>query len=48
MVIRGVSLEVGIQDNANYAPGDVNLGQFNDQFRRMMVSKTVLLRNART
>ena len=31
-----------------YAPGDVNLGQFNDQFRRMMVSKTVLLRNART
>ena len=48
MVIRGVSLEVGIQDNANYAPADVNLGQFNDQFRRMMVSKTVLLRNART
>jgi type IV pilus assembly protein PilW len=48
MVIRGVSVEVGIQDNVNYAPGDVNLGQFNDQFRRMMVSKTVLLRNART
>jgi type IV pilus assembly protein PilW len=48
MVIRGVSAEAGIQDNVNYAPGDVNLGQFNDQFRRMMVSKTVLLRNART
>jgi type IV pilus assembly protein PilW len=48
MVIRGVTPEVGIQDNVNYAPGDVNLGQFNDQFRRMMVSKTVLLRNART
>jgi type IV pilus assembly protein PilW len=48
MVIRGVSAEVGIQDNVNYAPGDVNLGQFNDQFRRMMVSKTVLLRNSRT
>jgi type IV pilus assembly protein PilW len=48
MVVRGVSPEVGIQDNVNYTPGDVNLGQFNDQFRRMMVSKTVLLRNARS
>jgi type IV pilus assembly protein PilW len=48
MVVRGVSPEVGIQDNANYAPGDVNLGGFNDQFRRMQVSKTVLLRNARS
>jgi type IV pilus assembly protein PilW len=48
MVVRGVSAEVGIQDNVNYAPGDVNLGQFNDQFRRMIVSKTILLRNARS
>ena len=48
MVVRGVSPEVGIQDNANYAPGDVNLGNFNDQFRRMQVSKTILLRNARS
>ena len=48
MVVRGVSPEVGIQDNANYAPGDVNLGGFNDQFRRMQVSKTILLRNARS
>lgn len=48
MVVRGVSPETGIQDNVNYAPGDVNLGQYNDQFRRMIVSKTILLRNART
>jgi type IV pilus assembly protein PilW len=48
MVVRGITPEVGIQDNANYQPGDVVLGQFNDQFRRMMVSKTILLRNARS
>ncbi|MDH4073245.1 MAG: PilW family protein [Gammaproteobacteria bacterium] len=48
LVVRGVTPETGIQDNANYAPGDVNLGAFNDQFRRMQVSKTILLRNARS
>jgi len=48
MVIRGITPEIGIQDNANYAPGDVNLGAFNDQYRRLQVSKTILLRNART
>ena len=48
LVIRSVSPETGIQDNRQYAPGDVSLGMFNDQFRRMQVSKTVLLRNART
>ena len=48
MVVRGVSPETGIQDNVNYTPGDVNLGQYNDQFRRMIVSKTILLRNARS
>ena len=47
MVVRGVSPEVGIQDNQAYRPGDVNLGMYNDQFRRMQVSKTILLRNAR-
>ena len=46
--IRSVSPENGIQDNRLYAPGDVTLGTFNDRFRRMQVSKTVLLRNART
>jgi len=48
MIVRGVSIETGIQDNVVYAPGDVNLGQYNDQFRRLMVSKTILLRNARS
>ena len=48
MVVRGVSPETGIQDNVNYTPGDVNLGTYNDQFRRMQVSKTILLRNARS
>jgi len=47
IVVRGIAPEVGIQDTLNYAPGDVNLGSFNDNFRRMVVSKTVLMRNAR-
>jgi type IV pilus assembly protein PilW len=48
MVVRGITPEIGIQDNVNYQPGDVNLGVYADNFRRMQVSKTVLLRNART
>ena len=48
MVLRGTTIEPGIQDNVDYEPGDVDLGVPNDQFRRMMVSKTILLRNART
>lgn len=48
LIVRGVSREPGISDNTNYQIGDVNLGTFNDSFRRMEVSKTILLRNART
>jgi len=48
IVVRSVSPEVGVQDLRNYAPGDVALGVYNDSFRRMQVSKTILLRNART
>jgi len=48
IVVRSVSPEVGIEDQRDYEPGDVDLGVFNDQFRRMQVSKTILLRNART
>jgi type IV pilus assembly protein PilW len=47
LVVRGITPEIGIQDATNYAPGDVILGVPNDQFRRMQVSKTILLRNAR-
>ncbi len=48
LVVRGTTLEVGIQDNVDYEPGDADLGVQNDSFRRMMVSKTILLRNARS
>jgi len=48
LVVRGVDIEVGITDDRTYTPGDVNLGQYADQFRRMQVSKTILLRNARS
>ena len=47
MVVRGVTTEFGLQDARNYAPGNANLGQMNDSFRRLQVSKTILLRNAR-
>jgi len=48
LVVRGITPEVGIQDNTNYQPGDIVLGTYSDSFRRMQVSKTILLRNART
>lgn len=48
LVVRGLTPEVGIVDNRDYEPGDVDLGVFNDGFRRMQVSKTILLRNSRT
>ncbi len=48
LVVRGTSLELGVQDANDYEPGDVDLGTFDDNFRRLQVSKTILLRNART
>ncbi len=48
MVVRGVGIEPGVQDERDYEPGDVDLGVQNDSYRRMQVSKTILLRNART
>lgn len=47
LVVRGVTTEFGLQDARNYSPGNANLGQMNDSFRRLQVSKTILLRNAR-
>ena len=47
LVVRGITIEPGIVDNTAYAPGDVNLGVLNDQFRRILISKTILLRNTR-
>ncbi len=48
MIVRGVEFEAGVQDTNDYRPGDVTLGVPADSFRRMQVSKTILLRNART
>ena len=48
LVVRGVTPEVGLQDGRDYEPGDVDLGVPNDEFRRLQVSKTILLRNSRT
>ena len=48
LVVRGTTREVGIQDERDYEPGDADLGVPADEFRRMQVSKTILLRNART
>lgn len=48
LVVRGVDIEVGLIDDRTYTPGDVDLGQPADQIRRMQVSKTILLRNARS
>ncbi len=47
MVVRGLDFEYGLQDTRDYEPGDVDLGVQNDNFRRMQVSKTILLRNSR-
>jgi hypothetical protein len=48
LVVRGITQEIGIQQVRGFQPGDVNLGVPNDAFRRTQVSKTILLRNART
>ena len=48
IVVRSVTRENGIIDNYTYQPGDVNLGTYSDDLRRMQVSKTILLRNTRT
>jgi type IV pilus assembly protein PilW len=47
LVVRGLTPEVGIVDTNNYMPGDVVLGVPGDSYRRMQVSKTILMRNAR-
>jgi len=48
LLIRSISPEVGLNDTTNYAPGDIVLGVPTDSFRRLQVSKTILLRNARS
>lgn len=48
LVVRSVDPEIGLNDQRDYEPGDVDLGVPNDNFRRLQVSKTILLRNARS
>jgi len=48
LVVRGITQEIGIQQVRGFQPGDINLGVPNDAFRRIQVSKTILLRNSRT
>jgi type IV pilus assembly protein PilW len=48
LVVRGVTPEFGLQDLRNYTPGNAGIGQMSDGYRRLQISKTILLRNARS
>jgi type IV pilus assembly protein PilW len=48
LVVRSIDREVGIVDSRDYEPGNVDLGVPDDDYRRLLVSKTILLRNTRT
>jgi type IV pilus assembly protein PilW len=48
LIVRGISPEIGIQQARGFEPADVDLGVPTDNYRRMQVSKTILLRNARS
>jgi len=45
--VRAERAENGFTDTATYVYADRNVGPFNDGFRRLVVSKTIYLRNAR-
>lgn len=47
VLMRAERLELGFTDTNNYVYADQNLGPFNDGFRRLLVSKTITLRNTR-
>ncbi|HET6630765.1 MAG TPA: PilW family protein [Woeseiaceae bacterium] len=48
LVIRSIDREIGIVDDRHYQPANEDLGIKTDDYRRLQVSKTILLRNART
>jgi len=49
MIVRSVTPEFGVQDTNSYSPGNLATPLTLDEgFRRMQISKTILLRNART
>jgi hypothetical protein len=45
--VRAERAENGFTDTTNYVYADQDVGPFNDNFRRIVVSKTIYLRNAR-
>ncbi len=45
--VRAERAENGFTDTTNYVYADQNVGPFNDGFRRVLISKTIYLRNAR-
>jgi type IV pilus assembly protein PilW len=45
--VRAERTEPGFTDTTNYIYADQNVGPFNDGFRRLLLSKTIYLRNAR-
>jgi type IV pilus assembly protein PilW len=47
LLVRAERIELGLQDPTVYQYADQNRGPFNDGFRRLLVSKTIYLRNAR-
>ena len=47
LVVRGLNREVGVDDQRTYSPANAPTQTFNDEVRRMQVSKTILLRNTR-
>lgn len=47
LLVRAERTERGFTDTANYVYADRNVGPFDDGFRRILVSKTIYLRNAR-
>ncbi len=48
IVVRSVTEEFGLEDNRDYQVGNFAMGTQNDGFRRLQISKTILLRNARS
>jgi type IV pilus assembly protein PilW len=45
--LRAEQRDIGFTDTTNYVYADQNIAPLNDQFRRVVVSKTIYLRNAR-
>jgi type IV pilus assembly protein PilW len=48
LLLRTDQTEIGFTDSTNYQYANVPAFTRNDQFRRLLVSKTVMLRNIRT